>query len=92
MNENNFMKFVKLMTVGIVLLVAVVIGFMIYFIYTFTKAESASVGIIGGADGPTAIFLTGSVSPVYIVLGMLSAVIVIGLISYSISKFSKKRL
>lgn len=91
MNENNFMKFVRLMTVGIVLLVAGVVGFMIYFIYTFTKAGSASVGIIGGADGPTEIYLAGSVSPVYIVLSMLGAVVVIGLISFLVAKFSKKR-
>jgi sodium ion-translocating decarboxylase beta subunit len=29
----------------------------------FTGPESASIGIIGGADGPTAIFLTGKLAP-----------------------------
>lgn len=29
----------------------------------FTAAESASIGIIGGADGPTAIYLTGKLAP-----------------------------
>ncbi len=29
----------------------------------FTPAESASIGIIGGADGPTAIYLTGKLAP-----------------------------
>ncbi|MCL2063890.1 MAG: sodium ion-translocating decarboxylase subunit beta [Candidatus Cloacimonetes bacterium] len=29
----------------------------------FTVAESASIGIIGGADGPTAIFLTNNLAP-----------------------------
>ncbi|MDY5730756.1 MAG: sodium ion-translocating decarboxylase subunit beta [Eubacteriales bacterium] len=29
----------------------------------FTGAEAASVGIIGGADGPTAIYLTGKLAP-----------------------------
>ena len=29
----------------------------------FTPAEAGSIGIIGGADGPTAIFLTGKLAP-----------------------------
>lgn len=29
----------------------------------FTGAQAASIGIIGGADGPTAIFLTGKLAP-----------------------------
>ena len=29
----------------------------------FTAKESASIGIIGGADGPTAIFLTSKLAP-----------------------------
>ncbi len=30
---------------------------------TFTEAEAASIGIIGGADGPTSIFLTSKLAP-----------------------------
>ena len=29
----------------------------------FSPAEAGSVGIIGGADGPTAVFVTGSAGP-----------------------------
>lgn len=32
-------------------------------IFGFTAPESASIGIIGGADGPTAIFLTSKLAP-----------------------------
>ena len=39
--------------------------------------NASSIGIIGGADGPTAIFVTGS--PVGTILMMLSAAVVIGL-------------
>ncbi len=44
------------------------VGIFLTFIvsYTclgFTAAESASIGIIGGADGPTAIYLTGKLAP-----------------------------
>ena len=31
--------------------------------FNFTAAQSASIGIIGGADGPTAIFLTSKLAP-----------------------------
>ena len=32
-------------------------------VFEFTAAQSASIGIIGGADGPTAIFLTSKLAP-----------------------------
>ncbi|MCQ2213553.1 MAG: sodium ion-translocating decarboxylase subunit beta [Bacteroidaceae bacterium] len=32
-------------------------------VFGFTAAQSASIGIIGGADGPTAIFLTSKLAP-----------------------------
>ena len=32
-------------------------------LFDFTPAEAASIGIIGGADGPTAIFLTTKLTP-----------------------------
>ena len=32
-------------------------------IFGFTPAQAASIGIIGGADGPTAIFLTSKLAP-----------------------------
>ena len=38
-------------------------GIMGVFIYSITSGESASIGIIGGADGPTAIFVTTSMAP-----------------------------
>ena len=34
-----------------------------YTVLGFTSAEAASTGIIGGADGPTAIFVTGKLAP-----------------------------
>lgn len=33
------------------------------YIFGFTPREAASIGIIGGADGPTAIFLTSKLAP-----------------------------
>ena len=34
-----------------------------YSVFGFTAQEAASTGIIGGADGPTAIYLTGKLAP-----------------------------
>lgn len=38
---------------------------------SFTSTEAASIGIIGGADGPTAVFLTTSTSDRYIIYCLL---------------------
>ncbi|MBE6948360.1 MAG: sodium ion-translocating decarboxylase subunit beta [Ruminococcaceae bacterium] len=38
-------------------------AFMLAIILGFTGPEAASIGIIGGADGPTAIFLTKTLAP-----------------------------
>lgn len=34
-----------------------------YYLFGFTPKEAASIGIIGGADGPTSIFLTAIMAP-----------------------------
>jgi len=34
-----------------------------YYLFGFTMKEAASIGIIGGADGPTSIFLTARLAP-----------------------------
>ena len=34
-----------------------------YFLFGFSSAEAGAIGIIGGADGPTAIWLTGKLAP-----------------------------
>ena len=34
-----------------------------YFLFGFSTAEAGAIGIIGGADGPTAIWLTGKLAP-----------------------------
>lgn len=38
-------------------------AFLLAILLGFTGAEAASIGIIGGADGPTAIFLTSRLAP-----------------------------
>ncbi len=41
----------------------VYVAFLLAIILGFTPEEAASIGIIGGADGPTAIFLAGKLAP-----------------------------
>lgn len=49
--------------------------------------NAATIGIIGGADGPTAIFLTSSFSWVWILLGAAA----IGLGIFCFVRYRKKR-
>lgn len=39
------------------------VAFVIAIVLGFTPEQAASIGIIGGADGPTAIFLSGKLAP-----------------------------
>ncbi len=41
----------------------IVVAFIIASLMNFTPQEAASIGIIGGADGPTAIYLTTRLAP-----------------------------
>ncbi len=41
----------------------VYVAFILALLLGFTPEQAASIGIIGGADGPTAIFLTGKLAP-----------------------------
>ena len=41
----------------------VYVAFTLAIVLGFTPEEAASIGIIGGADGPTAIFITGKLAP-----------------------------
>ena len=42
---------------------------------TLFESNAASIGIIGGADGPTAIFLTGDIQA--LVLGVLAVAMLV---------------
>ena len=59
-------------------MILTLIGSVFPFLFSGCAAESASIGIIGGADGPTAILVSGSFGWGYFVLGgLLLAVIII---------------
>jgi len=41
----------------------IIIAFVVSYLLGFTPQEASSIGIIGGADGPTAIYLTSKLAP-----------------------------
>lgn len=53
----------KSLFLGAAAQLGVVAAFLLAFGLEFTLPQAASIGIIGGADGPTAIFLTSKLAP-----------------------------
>ncbi len=53
----------KLMTVGAAAQLGIFGAYMLALALGFTGAEAGAIGIIGGADGPTAIFLASKLAP-----------------------------
>ena len=53
----------KSMLMGASAQLGVFVAFFLAILFGFTGPEAASIGIIGGADGPTAIFLTSKLAP-----------------------------
>ncbi|MCD8186805.1 MAG: sodium ion-translocating decarboxylase subunit beta [Rikenellaceae bacterium] len=53
----------KLMTVGAAAQFGIFAAYAIALALGYTGAESGAIGIIGGADGPTAIFVTSKLAP-----------------------------
>ena len=53
----------KSLLLGAAAQMGVFVAFFLAILFGFTGPEAASIGIIGGADGPTAIFLTTKLAP-----------------------------
>ena len=53
----------RLLLIGAVAQIGIFGAYMIAMLLGFTPAESGAIGIIGGADGPTAIFLASKLAP-----------------------------
>ncbi len=53
----------KLMLLGAAAQIGIFLTFMVALALGFTVNQSAAIGIIGGADGPTAIFLSSKLAP-----------------------------
>ena len=53
----------KLMTIGAAVQLGIFGAYIVSLAFGFTAAEAGAIGIIGGADGPTAIFLSSRLAP-----------------------------
>ncbi len=53
----------KLMLIGAAAQFGIFAAYMLALLFGFTAAESGAIAIIGGADGPTAIFLSSKLAP-----------------------------
>ena len=53
----------KTLLLGAAAQFGVYVAFFVALLFGFTLAEAASIGIIGGADGPTTIFLNAKLAP-----------------------------
>ena len=61
-------------------IVALVVGIIISIIGVNMKVkERASIGIIGGADGPTSVFIAGRMGSGLGVLGMILGLLLLGI-------------
>ncbi|WP_250859825.1 sodium ion-translocating decarboxylase subunit beta [Oceanirhabdus seepicola] len=57
--------------------------------FSFTKEEKAAIGIIGGADGPTAIFLTSKASGGLSLGALIIIFAIITAVLFLLSKYKK---
>ena len=53
----------KSLILGAAAQLGIFMAFILALLLGFTNQQAASIGIIGGADGPTAIFLTSKLAP-----------------------------
>jgi Na+-transporting methylmalonyl-CoA/oxaloacetate decarboxylase beta subunit len=90
MNNKIINKFVMIFTVicGAAAAISLLYEYLLplYLSYKFKTdlSDASSIGIIGGADGPTTIFVSGSVSPG--VTALFAVLTVIGIVYLIIAK------
>jgi len=65
-------------------------GIIGLFVYTLTRGESASIGIIGGADGPTAIFVATNPATIGSIIVPL-ILLILGLAGFYILGHKKRK-
>jgi len=86
MNKNDW-RGIAFMTFSTILLLCSL--FSIFWTRSFQVNMSASTGIIGGADGPTAIFIAGKIGAPW-GLYFATAVVVVATVVYFVRRRKKK--
>ena len=77
-------KTVKIFAIISAIITLVSVGFNL-----LTPREASSIGIIGGADGPTAIYIVGRLSP-HIFTGIFGFFSIAGMVYLFFTKKSKR--
>ncbi len=65
-------------------------GVIMVIAYMLTRGEAASIGIIGGADGPTAIFVSTTVAPAYNIIVPL-ILLILGMVGFYLLCHKKRK-
>ena len=65
-------------------------GIIMVLAYMLTRNEAASIGIIGGADGPTAIFVSTTVAPAYSIIVPL-ILLILGMVGFFLLCHKKRK-
>ncbi len=79
----------KLIILGFAAQVGIFIAFIGSILLGFTSGQAASIAIIGGADGPTTIFLTSRLAPEILGITAVAAYTYIGMIPFINPPISK---
>jgi len=66
-------------------------GVIMVLAYMLTRNEATSIGIIGGADGPTAIFVTTTMAPIAYKVIIPLILLVIGIIGFYLLGHRKRK-
>ena len=81
----NISKIILIITVvsAIIALLAGVWEYLLpmYLLYKYNENENSSIGIIGGADGPTAIFVTSRLSYSLSITSIFLVITILGIIT-----------
>ena len=71
------------------LIAGIICGILLFFGIDAKIQEKQAITIIGGADGPTSIFIAGKVGTGDILIGLAAAVVVIVLIVWLVGRKKK---
>lgn len=85
--RKGILIFLKILGIILILVSCIFIGIFVYSI--FFANNNYTIGIIGGADGPTSIFITGRLG-IYPLIPIVGAVIGVALLFVSGKKLKNK--
>ena len=82
-------KVFKTMFIVSFVILFIFVAFVLVSAFSAEKPSKESVAIIGGADGPTAIFITGTLvfdSPLFCIMGIVLILFVVSAIGWLVTR------